>query len=100
MKRDFDELRYERHLASSRVLALSAFRYWTRKVQARVFAADRASAVDASLSAQRLLWSATSHFEAAEFRFYGALSHAAYWESLLPMRSNNISRLWLPTIGS
>jgi PAS domain S-box-containing protein len=33
------------------------------------------------LSAQRLLWTSSSHFEIAEFCFYSALSHAASWDS-------------------
>ena len=51
----FDEVRFERHLASEPVLALPECWYWTRKLQARFFAGDYASAVDASLRAQRLL---------------------------------------------
>jgi PAS domain S-box-containing protein len=73
----FDELQFERHLASNPVLGLPEFWYWARKVQARFLAGDYASAVDASLNAQRLLWTSPSQFETAEFRFYGALSHAA-----------------------
>ena len=77
----FDELRFERHLASNPVLGLPEFWYWARKVQARFFSGDYAAAVDASLNAQRLLWTSPSQFETAEFRFYGALSHAASWDS-------------------
>ena len=80
----FDELRFERHLASNPVLGLPEFWYWARKVQARFFSGDYASAVDASLNAQRLLWTSPSQFETAEFRFYGALSHAASWDSASP----------------
>ena len=80
----FDELQFERHLASNPVLALAEFWYWTRKTQARFFAGDYASAVDASLRAQQLLWTSPSQFETAEFRFYGALSHAASWDSASP----------------
>jgi PAS domain S-box-containing protein len=36
------------------------------------------------LNAQRLLWTSPSQFETAEFRFYGALSHAAFWDSASP----------------
>ena len=56
----------------------------SRKVQARFFAADYATAVDASLRAQQLLYTSPSQFETAEFRFYGALSHAACWNSASP----------------
>jgi PAS domain S-box-containing protein len=80
----FDELRFERHLASNPVLAELECWYWIRKLQARFFAGDYASAVDASLRAQRLLWTSPSQFETAEFHFYGALSHAASWDSASP----------------
>jgi PAS domain S-box-containing protein len=80
----FDELRFERHLASNPVLRLPEFRYWVRKLQARFFAADYASAMDASLRAQQLLWTSPSHFETAEYCFYSALGHAAAWDSASP----------------
>jgi predicted ATPase len=77
----FDELQFERHLESNPVLMLADFWYCSRKAQARFFAGDYASAVEASLRAQPLLWTSPSQFETAEFRFYGALSHAASWDS-------------------
>ena len=77
----FDELRFERHLSSDPVLALPECWYWIRKLQARFFAGDYASAIDASLSAQRLLWTSPSLFETAEYQFYGALSRAASCDS-------------------
>jgi PAS domain S-box-containing protein len=80
----FDEVRFERHLASEPVLALPECWYWTRKLQARFFAEDYASAVDASLRAQRVLRGVTaSLFETAEYHFYGALSHAACCDSAI-----------------
>ena len=78
---EFDELQFERHLASNQALMLADFWYCARKVQARFFAGDYATAVDASLRAHQLLWTSPSQFETAEFRFYGALSHAAAWDS-------------------
>src|SRR5262249_57156119 len=60
--------------------------YSIRKLQARFFAGDYASAVDASSSAQRVLWTSPSQFETAEFHFYGALSHAASWDFADPDR--------------
>lgn len=80
----FDELEFERHLASNPVLMLTDFWYCARKVQARFFAGDYAAAVAASLRAQQLLWTSPSQFETAEFRFYGALSHAGAWDSASP----------------
>jgi len=81
---DFDELRFERHLSSNALLALAEFWYWARKLQARFLASDYASAVEASMHAQRLLWTSPSQSETAEFRFYGALSHAVSWDSAPP----------------
>jgi PAS domain S-box-containing protein len=80
----FDELQFERHLESSPVFSLPDFWYRIRKTQARFLAGDYASAVDASYRAQQLLWTSPSQFETAEFRFYGALSHAASWDSASP----------------
>src|SRR5262249_43236750 len=47
------------------------------KLQARFFAGDYGAAVDASMRAQRLLWTSPSQFETAECHFYGALARAA-----------------------
>jgi len=73
----FDERRFERHLASNPVLALPECWYWIRKLQARFFAGEYSSAIEASSRAQRLLWTSPSLFEVAEYQFYSALSHAA-----------------------
>src|SRR5262249_38636191 len=83
----FDELQFERYLASNPALAESECWYWVRKLQARVLAGDYASAVDASLRTQHLIWTSPSQFmtidplDTAEYHFYGALSHAASWDS-------------------
>ena len=82
----FDEGQFEHHLAANPVLSLAEFWYWTRKIQARFLAGDHISAIDASLKAQRLLWSSPSQFETAEFRYYGALSHAASWDAAIGER--------------
>jgi len=81
-----DELRFEQNLASKPVLALPECWYWIRKLQARFFAGDYASALDASLKAQRLLWTSLSNFELAEYHFYGALSRAAFCDPAFPDR--------------
>ena len=72
----FDEREFEQHLAGAGV-PFAACSYWIRKIQARFMAGDYATAVEASLNAQRLLWTLPSVFESAEAHFYGALSHAA-----------------------
>ena len=43
-----------------------------------------ASAVDASLNADRLLWTSAAMFESAEHQLYGALAHAASWDPASP----------------
>jgi PAS domain S-box-containing protein len=73
----FDEPRFERHLSENPDLAFVECWYWVRKLQARFFAGNYASAIEASSRAQRLLWTSPSYFEMAEYVFYGALSHAA-----------------------
>ncbi|MGA7634736.1 MAG: ATP-binding protein [Terriglobales bacterium] len=78
---EFDELRFERRLASNPALAELECWYWVRKLQARFFAGLYASALDASLNAQRQLWTSPSQFETAELSFYGALSLSALWDS-------------------
>jgi PAS domain S-box-containing protein len=78
----FDELRFERHLANDSRLAFAECRYWIRKLQARFLAADYSSAIQASSNAQRLLWTSRfTLFEGAEYEFYSALSHAAIWDA-------------------
>jgi PAS domain S-box-containing protein len=61
-------------------LAFVEFWYWVRKLQARFFAGDYASAIEASSRAQCLLWISVSAFETAEYCFYDALSRAACCE--------------------
>ena len=51
---DYDESDTEQRLASNPVLALAEFFYWTRKLQARFFAGEYASAVEASRKAHRV----------------------------------------------
>ncbi len=65
---EFDELQFERHLASNPALAELECWYWIRKLQARFFAGLYTSAVDASLKAQRQLWTSPSQFETAELQ--------------------------------
>jgi PAS domain S-box-containing protein len=73
----FNESQFENHLQSDSRLALPECWYWIRKLQARVYANDYASAIEAASKAQQLLWTSPSFFEVAEFHFYGALARAA-----------------------
>jgi tetratricopeptide (TPR) repeat protein len=79
--REFDELRFENDLSSNPNFALPECCYWIRKLQARFFAGDYASAIDASSRAQPLLGAPSAYFETAEYQFYGALSRAASCDS-------------------
>jgi predicted ATPase/signal transduction histidine kinase len=80
----FDEVEFERHLASDPSLAQSECLYWIRKLQARFLAGDYASALNASGRARRLLWSIPSNLEAADYHFYSAFSHAVSLDSESP----------------
>jgi predicted ATPase/signal transduction histidine kinase/GAF domain-containing protein len=73
----FDERAFELHFANDPVLALPECWYWIRKIQARFLAGDYPGAIQASLNAERLLWTSPSFFELAEYHFYSALSRAA-----------------------
>jgi PAS domain S-box-containing protein len=77
----FDELEIERRFACSPDLALAACWYWISKLQARFFAGQYGAAVEAQLRARSRLWTLVSHFETAEYHFYGALSRAALCDS-------------------
>jgi PAS domain S-box-containing protein len=77
----FNEARIERRFSENPDLAFVEFWYWVRKLQARFFAGDYASAIEASSRAQCLLWSSVSAFETAEYCFYDALSRATCFDS-------------------
>jgi PAS domain S-box-containing protein len=79
---DYDESRMEQHLFSNPMLTRAACWHLIRKAQARYLAGDYKAAVDASSKAQPLL--SSTHFDLAEFVYYGALSRAAYWDFASP----------------
>jgi PAS domain S-box-containing protein len=68
---------YERHLREHPPLALCTCTYWIHKLQACVLAQDQSAAIEAVANAAPLLWSTRSFLEAADYHFYGALTHAA-----------------------
>ncbi|MBV8814010.1 MAG: AAA family ATPase, partial [Verrucomicrobia bacterium] len=80
---DFDEGHFEQHLRENPHLAPAACRYWIRKLQARFYADDYASAVAAAAKAH-LLHQRQSFIEIAEYPFYSALAHAALYSSASP----------------
>jgi PAS domain S-box-containing protein len=75
----FDESRFEQHLENPG-MAPAACRYWIRKLQARFYAEDYASAVAAAAKAH-LVHRRQSFFEVSEYPFYSALAHAALCSS-------------------
>jgi PAS domain S-box-containing protein len=81
---EYNELDTEVRLPSNPNLVFAEFYYWTRKLQVRFFAGDFVSAVEASLNADRLRWTSAAMFESAEHQLYGALAHAAAWDSAAP----------------
>jgi predicted ATPase len=81
---EYGERDTERRLAESPNLAFAEFYYWTRKLQAHFFAGDLGSAIDAAQRAEPLLWTSAAMFESAEYRLFGALTHAAAWDQAAP----------------
>lgn len=77
----FSEERAERRFRDHSALALAECWYWVRKLQARFFAGDYESALDASTNAQRLLWMSTTIIETADYHFYSALARASICNS-------------------
>jgi hypothetical protein len=85
---DFDAAAFERHLDASPHLAIVKCRYCIRKLQARFFAGDYASAVDAAEQAERCFSTSTAFsawlLQRAEYHLYAALSRAACCEPMGP----------------
>ncbi|WP_437301762.1 AAA family ATPase [Sorangium sp. So ce388] len=73
----FDEGRFERRLEGDPRLSIAAGWYWLHKLQARCYAGDHASALEAGAKAQRLLRTSPVFLALTEYHFYGALALAA-----------------------
>jgi PAS domain S-box-containing protein len=84
----FTECAFEARLTGHPALALPECFYWIRKLQARFFAGDYASAIDAAEKAEKWFSASTSLsvmlLERAEYHFYAALSRAACCEPMGP----------------
>ena len=81
---EFDETRFEQHLRQDPRLAFAACWYWVRKLQARCYAGDYTSAIEAETNARELLSKSPSfrlYFEAAEYYFFAAVARAACCKS-------------------
>ena len=81
--KQFDERQFEHQLSAGAALTRPTAYYWIRKLQARFMSGDIETALDASRSAQALLWT-LSHSEAVEYHFCSALCHAAVCRSATP----------------
>jgi PAS domain S-box-containing protein len=85
---EFTERSFEERMTGNPTYAFLECYYWIRKLQARLFASDYASPVNAAGMAER--WFATSAslslfpLEKAEFHFYTALARAAWCEPVGP----------------
>jgi PAS domain S-box-containing protein len=85
---EFTERSFEERMTGNPTYAFLECYYWIRKLQARLFASDYASAVNAADMAER--WFATSAslsyfmLEKAEYHFYAALARAARCEPVGP----------------
>jgi PAS domain S-box-containing protein len=84
----FTERSLEGRLTGRPAFALPECFYWIRKLQARYFASDYASAVEAAEKAERLFSTSASLsiflLERAEYHLYTALSRAACCEPMGP----------------
>ena len=87
---EFDEGRFEQHLEADPHLVLATRWYWIRKLQARFYAGDYASALAAASKAKPLLPTGRGNFESAEYLlfsfewaeylFFDALARAAQYD--------------------
>jgi PAS domain S-box-containing protein len=82
--KELNELRLEHGFASNPDLGPAEYGYWLRKLQARFFAGDYASAIEASSRAQNRPGAWQTTVDTADHYFYGALSRAAIYDSALP----------------
>jgi PAS domain S-box-containing protein len=76
---EFDESHFEQRVTSTPGIVQCW--YWIRKLQARFAAEDHLAAIEASVHAQRLLWTSPSLLEVAEHALYSALARAALHDS-------------------
>lgn len=78
----FSELETEQRFARHSSLVLAECWYWIRKLQARFYAGDYPVALDASSRASCSHGPLMTILEAADYRFYSALAHAAICRTL------------------
>ena len=76
-----EELQTERRFLENLHSTRPQFLCWVYKLQARFFAGDYASAIEAASRAQGALWASLSPVAMAEYHFYSALSLAAFCDT-------------------
>jgi predicted ATPase/signal transduction histidine kinase len=81
---EFDERLFEERMEANSHSIFAICWYWIRKLRARFYAGDYASALAAAAKAKPLLLPGVQHFEVAEYLFYTALAHAAACDTASP----------------
>ena len=77
----FSEEAIQQRFARNTGLKMAAVMYWTRKLQASVFAGELEGALEAAEIAETMAPMTDGHLEAAEFHFHAALARAAAFET-------------------
>jgi predicted ATPase/signal transduction histidine kinase len=80
---EFNEALFEERMEANPHSVFAISWYWIRKLRARFYAGDYASALAAVAKAKPILLPGVQHFEVAEYLFYAALTHAAAYDSAL-----------------
>ena len=78
----FDEEQFERQFERDPRAAISACRYWIRKLQAWFFAGEYARAIAAAAHVEPSIWASVGFFDQAEYRYYAALAHSALCDTV------------------
>jgi predicted ATPase/signal transduction histidine kinase len=78
---EFNEDLFEERMEANPHSVFAICWYWIRKLRARFYAGDYASALAAAAKAKPILLPGVQHFEVAEYLFYAALTHAAAYAS-------------------
>lgn len=85
--KEVDEGDYEKYLEADPNLTNPTYAYWTRKLQVCVVVQDFASALDAAVKAQGMLFG-PSPVERAEYHFYAALAWAGSLDTVDDVQSD------------
>jgi predicted ATPase/signal transduction histidine kinase len=81
---EFNEDLFEERMEANPHSVFAVCWYWIRKLRARFYAGDYASALAAAAKAKPILLPGIQHFEVAEYLFYAALTQAAAYDSASP----------------